>query len=309
MTKIDKDTYKWFEKLFNNIGIGILIIDKNRNIIDINDYACHMFGYNHNELINRNVSLFHISIEKYRDFGRNVFQKVMNGSPIKKEWLFRKKNGQQFWAIITGNPIENRKEIIWTFTDITRNKIIEKKLKEKIEIIRILSITDDLTKLYNRRYFTKRFQEEIYRAKRDEKKFFLAILDIDNFKQYNDTYGHLEGDNIIKKVAKVLSAYTKRASDFAFRTGGDEFAIIATMKDDKNFIRYYFENIRKGVENLRIPHSKNEPYNIVTISTGVVRVSNYKNLDEKYIYQLADNELYLAKKNGRNRVEIKFKTL
>ncbi|MGJ0358903.1 sensor domain-containing diguanylate cyclase [Aliarcobacter cryaerophilus] len=166
-----------------------------------------------------------------------------------------------------------------------------------------LSITDELTQLYNRRFFNSKIEEEINRAKRENKHLCLMVLDIDFFKQYNDTYGHQKGDFVLQEISKVLKNRTNRASDFAFRIGGEEFAILVNL--EKNKISEFAEAIKNDIENLKIEHSGNKVSKYVTTSIGVnfKQADELKNIDE--LFKVADDNLYEAKRSGRNCVVIK----
>ena len=166
-----------------------------------------------------------------------------------------------------------------------------------------LSITDELTQLYNRRFFNSKIEEEMNRAKRENKHLCLMVLDIDFFKQYNDTYGHQKGDFVLQEISKVLKNRTNRASDFAFRIGGEEFAILVNL--EKNKISEFAEAIKNDIENLKIEHSGNKVSKYVTTSIGVnfKQADELKNIDE--LFKVADDNLYEAKRSGRNCVVIK----
>jgi diguanylate cyclase (GGDEF)-like protein len=131
----------------------------------------------------------------------------------------------------------------------------------------------------------------------------LIILDIDFFKQYNDTYGHQEGDFVIKSVANVLKNRTNRAGDFAFRVGGEEFAVISHIEKSK--VMDYALLIKDDIENLKIEHSGNKVSQYVTISLGVVCKSGLEINSSEELYKNADENLYEAKRSGRNRVVLK----
>ncbi|QKF73611.1 multi-sensor domain-containing diguanylate cyclase [Aliarcobacter faecis] len=173
---------------------------------------------------------------------------------------------------------------------------LEKELKK-------LSITDELTQLFNRRFFNLKIEEEINRAKRENKYLCLIILDIDYFKQYNDTYGHQKGDIVLQEVTKVLKSRTNRASDFAFRIGGEEFAIITNLEKEK--IEQFIYSIKNDIENLKIEHKSSKVSSYITSSFGALCKlgENIKNSDE--FYKEADDNLYEAKKLGRNTICIK----
>lgn len=165
------------------------------------------------------------------------------------------------------------------------------------------SYTDSLTNLYNRRYFNNIYSIELKRAKRDNSFITFMMLDIDYFKQYNDTYGHLQGDEALKIVANTLKETLHRPSDFVFRLGGEEFGIILTKTDEFNSAKIAL-NICNAIKSKKIEHKNSKVNNFLTISIGVV-CCNAKNLyDDKILLTLADDMLYEAKDNGRDKYVI-----
>jgi diguanylate cyclase (GGDEF)-like protein len=160
-----------------------------------------------------------------------------------------------------------------------------------------LSITDGLTGIYNYRYFRQRLEEEVARAKRYGSTHGLLILDIDHFKIFNDKYGHLQGDEMLKSVAKILRANT-RDVDAVARYGGEEFAVLLSEVDLEEAI-VYAERIRVAVEETRLK-LPNGTMAGVTVSLGVSVCE--KALDEQEFIRRADKALYRAKELGRNRV-------
>jgi len=178
---------------------------------------------------------------------------------------------------------------------------LNKILKNSVCEIRELAITDSLTSLYNKRHFDTIFNDEFNRAKRAGEPFVLAIIDVDNFKNYNDTYGHNAGDIALVKVSRILKEQTSRSGDFAFRIGGEEFAIIlqSSFLDDPHL---YFDKLREKIEKEKIDHINNKPYNMLTISIGVVIVTNYDSSTITDTYKIADENLYRVKNSGRNAV-------
>jgi len=182
-------------------------------------------------------------------------------------------------------------------------KKLNKELKEKIDELEILSVTDGMTGLYNRRHFDKIFTQEINRAKRNKHNLIVSMFDVDHFKQYNDTYGHDKGDTVLIEIAKVMKAYTKRANDFAFRVGGEEFYIISSDMDEQKAYNY-IESLRRGIENIKIIHEHNSASKYVTASFGLIIISyeELESLDADAIYKIADDALYQAKESGRNKI-------
>lgn len=177
-------------------------------------------------------------------------------------------------------------------------------LKKENNSLEVLSSTDGLTGLYNRRYFNDVAPREINKAKEGKKIVAFTILDVDNFKSYNDTYGHQEGDNVLIEIAKSLQKTFQRSGDFIFRIGGEEFGVICSAKSVDD-IKTLFENARKNIEALQIEHSLNLPYKVITASFGL-SISDLESsiaiLDIDKIYKEADDLLYLAKESGKNTI-------
>ncbi|MEA3314375.1 MAG: diguanylate cyclase, partial [Campylobacterota bacterium] len=173
------------------------------------------------------------------------------------------------------------------------------KMQELQEELRVLASTDHMTKLYNRRYFTKISEHTLDLAKRDKNDISIIILDIDKFKNINDTYGHQIGDEVIIELANRLTQL-QRKSDIICRYGGEEFVILLPNTS----IEAAFEvaqKIRKDIELLSIKVDNNKELK-VTISLGVSQVSFDDEINIEPSLKRADNALYNAKDNGRNMV-------
>jgi diguanylate cyclase (GGDEF)-like protein/PAS domain S-box-containing protein len=163
------------------------------------------------------------------------------------------------------------------------------------------SVTDELTGLKNRRYFNIRFNEEQKRAHRDHRVMTLLLADVDRFKEYNDTYGHPQGDLVLKAVADCLHAALHRPGDLSFRIGGDEFACLFASSGPEESLALA-EQIRAGMAARRIPHQNNPPTGHVTLSLGLAFIAHDSELGQCEIYEQADQALYRAKRSGRNMV-------
>lgn len=163
------------------------------------------------------------------------------------------------------------------------------------------SVTDELTGLKNRRYFNIRFTEEQKRAHRDGRMLTLLLADVDRFKEYNDSYGHPQGDLVLRAVAEAMHATLHRPGDLCFRIGGDEFAcLFASSGPDES--EALAEVIRADIARRRIAHQHNQPNGHVTLSLGLAFIAPDTTLDQDGIYELADQALYRAKHLGRNTV-------
>jgi len=174
------------------------------------------------------------------------------------------------------------------------------KLKKSNRKLQESSYTDSLTNLYNRRYFNIVYEREFKRAIRLKHQIAFMMLDIDFFKQYNDTYGHLDGDETLKSVAKALKTTLKRPTDFVFRLGGEEFGVLLTETNSEE-VKKVASNINKNIEALHIEHEKNQASDFVTISIGIVLKQPSPDDKEDTILSDADDKLYQAKEGGRNR--------
>jgi diguanylate cyclase (GGDEF)-like protein len=163
-----------------------------------------------------------------------------------------------------------------------------------------LSTTDGLTGIANRRLFDELLKREWRRCVRMKKPMSLVMVDVDHFKQYNDTYGHQAGDVCLKAVAAQVARAAPRASDLAARYGGEEFVLVLgeTTVDGA---RWVANNIRQHVADLRMPHSASK-FQHVTVSCGVASVMPRDNLPLESLLQSADHALYLAKAQGRDTV-------
>ena len=120
---------EWFEQLFNNSGVGIFIVDRNRKILEVNNAFCKMFGYSYDELMNQSAEYIHISKERYANFAKIAFDKVLNNESLNLEYEFKRKDGSHFWLRIAGDSIESNHEVLWTVTDITQRVEVEKEIK------------------------------------------------------------------------------------------------------------------------------------------------------------------------------------
>ncbi|PUU89154.1 MAG: response regulator receiver modulated diguanylate cyclase [Halanaerobium sp.] len=200
---------------------------------------------------------------------------------------------------------------------IKLRKEMKKRIKREEELLKIsaklkavnkklekIALQDGLTGLANRRLFDKTLKDELNRAKRNKNSLALIMADIDNFKVYNDTYGHQQGDECLKKVASVLAKNAKRASDFAARYSGEEFAVILADTDKDGAVKVA-ENIREDIRELEIEHRNSNTDKYVTLSLGVSCIKVKREITEELVnsfIEKADQALYQAKEKGKNRV-------
>lgn len=174
-------------------------------------------------------------------------------------------------------------------------------LEEANQELEKLSLTDRLTDIANRRHLEMVLEKEWRRSIREKSNISLIMVDIDFFKAYNDSYGHPQGDECLKKVAGILRGSIYRAGDLAARYGGEEFMVILSNTDSEGG-SLVAERIRSGLEKLQIPHDSSEISDYVTISAGVATVIPERNSSSDTLISTTDQALYEAKKKGRNCV-------
>ncbi len=200
----------------------------------------------------------------------------------------------------------NKLELLARVKSLLRIKYLHDELELKIKELEIaqskliqLAITDGLTELYNYRYFKEQLNQEITRAKRHNSHVSIAMIDIDYFKNYNDTHGHPAGDQVLKTIADLLRNNIRKI-DIAARYGGEEFALILA-ETDKQAAGIVANKIKNLVEHQKFNYEETQPNGKLTISMGVATFpDDAMNPDE--LVKMADQRLYLAKKAGRNRV-------
>jgi diguanylate cyclase (GGDEF)-like protein len=177
-----------------------------------------------------------------------------------------------------------------------------KQLQEANNKLQLLSTTDPLTGIYNRRYFDTILNKEWKRCLRYSRQLSIIMIDIDYFKKYNDFYGHLSGDECLKKVATGLAACIERESDCLARFGGEEFIILLPETGKKGALKVA-EKLQKNINGLRIPHEPSHISDHVTISIGIASAVCLADINPEDIILAADNALYSAKEEGRNRIK------
>jgi len=303
----------------------ILVMDKEGHILFFNKAAESMTGFNFNDIQNKHPwDLFILPDEIERV--KNVFSRLTAGHYPNKHtnyWVTKNKAIRLIdWA---NTAITNKNGdiefIIATGIDITEQNIAENEIKNHISNLentiskRTAELTkanselahltriDGLTNIFNRRYFDETLEKEIGRSKRSKKTLSLLICDIDYFKNYNDTYGHVEGDNCLIQIATTLNNFFNRASDFVARYGGEEFIVIlpeTATQDALNRANKLIQKITKD----KAPHASSSVSEFVTLSIGLASIRPDELTTSKSLIENADKALYQAKHNGRNRVQL-----
>ncbi len=265
--------------------VAIITTNQDGRIKTFNTGAERLMGTTADQVLGRPVDLW---------LGESSMARVLHefltgrrADAWREELPFRNQRGEQLWLHVVMRWMDSSsssiKGVMLVATDITERRLLQEKLK-------ILSITDDLTGLYNQRYFYEALQREIERSNRKGCVFSLVMFDLDHFKRYNDDFGHLRGDEILRKIGGVI-LQTIRKIDFGFRYGGDEFTVLLPETELENGVSIA-ERLRTNVET----HFEGK----VTLSIGVVQGGPHS--DSRLLIELVDKAMYESKRTGGNYV-------
>ncbi len=293
-----------FKRIIETSIEGILVFDKEYKITFSNNKMATMLGYSLDEMLGRTYLSFfpNDQLDIYDE--QNALRK--RGESSVYEVKLKSKDNKNHWFLVSASAILNDDgEFEGSFamlTDITKRKEVELLLEESNRKLTELSNTDSITGIANRRCFDTTLEHEYNRLSRSKLQLSVIMFDIDHFKEYNDYYGHVMGDECLRQIGAVLSSCISRSVDLAARYGGDEFACILPDTDLKDALKIA-EKIRKSINSLKIEHKKSIVANYLTISMGVLTVnySSVKSITE--IIDSVDKLLYKAKDAGRNRIE------
>ena len=187
--------------------------------------------------------------------------------------------------------------------EIEKREVVQQELKKLNKELSDLSEIDGLTGIANRRHFDEFFEHEFRHAVRYKTPISLMMLDIDFFKEYNDHYGHLNGDKIIIKIAEIIKKYAKRSNDLAVRFGGDEYIVLLSDATEE-FCQAVAFNIQEELKQLNLAHDFSSIVPRITLSIGIASINPERDTDPMRLLEYADHALYQSKENGRNRISI-----
>jgi diguanylate cyclase (GGDEF)-like protein/PAS domain S-box-containing protein len=295
---------------------AIVITDREGICIWVNPAFTLISGYTAEEMIGQKLSKLKSGVQE-DSFYRGLWQTILGGEVWKGEIINRNKSGQLYYEDMTIAPVRNDRGEITHFVaikqDITERKREQvdledanrrlnfqmeenKKLQEKLQE---QAIRDSLTGLYNRRFLEENLGRELAQARRDEKTLCIAMIDVDNFKSFNDRYGHKAGDMILKSLGEILLTNTRK-SDVSCRYGGEEFVVVmpnATTEGARKRAHHW----RKAFQLLQ--NSFNGQELQATISVGLASFPQDGESWES-VLNAADRALYEAKRHGKNRVAL-----
>ncbi|MGR9013508.1 MAG: diguanylate cyclase [Gammaproteobacteria bacterium] len=310
MSKIDTKHFD-MDDIFNTINLGLIAVDAEGKVLLWNDWIANHSNILEADALNQSLeNVFSETVSPAFLTALNntlthrlpvVLSTALHRSPLP---LYNppKINQPQtrMYQSIAITPIRSQQNEscgLIQITDSSSSIKREKILRSHSEILKKEATTDGLTDICNRRFFDAHYEMAVADAKRQKHYLSIFMIDIDFFKLYNDQYGHLAGDEVIKQVANTLKAQLSRATDIVARYGGEEFVLVMPYLPKKT-AEQFAEKLRSAVFNLAIPHIKSPLFKQVTISIGVCTgiPENNDNL-----LNTADTALYQAKQKGRNQ--------
>ncbi len=262
--------------------------DADGNITEVSNALCKLTGYKKDELIGQNHNIFRHPKTKTSLY-KSMWTTIIRGEVWQGEILNLNKNGSSYWANTKITPTYYKNGSLRNYTAILED-ISDKKRLEK------LTITDTLTQIPNRLFINNSFNSEFERSQRYDSHFSLILIDIDNFKQVNDNYGHQAGDDILINISIILKQNIRQI-DLLARWGGEEFLIICP---ETNLLQaeVVADKFRELIEQFEFSNNLK-----LTCSFGVTQ--SLPDDNKETIFQRADSALYIAKNSGRNRVILK----
>ncbi len=280
--------------VFNTVDEAVVVTGADRKIVTINPAFTAITGYSDEEAVGRDPK-FLSSGEQPPEFFRALWETLATTDAWQGEIWNRRKDGTVFLEGLSIRCIRNStgepKHYVGVFSDITRKKQSE-------ELIWRQANFDSLTQLPNRRMFRDRLNQEIRKAKRTNQKMALLFIDLDHFKEVNDTLGHEKGDRLLIEAAARISDCV-RETDTVGRLGGDEFTILVTNLDDTSSVERVAQDV---VGCLAAPFALGDEPSYVSASVGIaIYPSDADNIED--LFKGADQAMYVAKENGRNRHE------
>jgi diguanylate cyclase (GGDEF)-like protein/PAS domain S-box-containing protein len=298
LEKSNQELSKTLKKLQSNMelidqNVITSSTDLDGTITEVSEAFCKISGYSKAELLGSTHKVVRHE-DMPDDFFMQMWEALTKNEIYKCELKNARKDESFYWLSATIYPRYDAKhnKVGYTaiYEDITDKKYIEK-----------LSITDGLTGIFNRRHFNEMFPKILASAKRHNELVSLMIMDIDFFKQFNDTYGHQMGDKALTLVAQTVYKTLQRGDDYCFRLGGEEFGVLFRPKTAADAV-VLAEKIKKEISALMIEHETSSVMPFLSVSIGLATKKASEIESEDKFYKEADDLLYKAKANGRNCV-------
>ncbi|MGZ8157827.1 MAG: diguanylate cyclase [Methylobacter sp.] len=305
------EKYFDMEDISNALNLGLIVVDADGKVLLWNNWIAKHSSINEADVLNQQLEhafsepvspAFLTALKNTLAYRLPVvLSTALHRTPLPL-YNASEANPQQtrMYQSITITPIQsqlNEACCLIQVTDSSTSIKREKILRSHSEILKKEATTDGLTDICNRRFFDAHYEIAVADAKRQKHPLSIFMVDIDFFKAYNDYYGHIAGDHVIKLVAETLKSQLSRATDIVARYGGEEFVLVMPHLP-REIAKQFAEKLRSAVFNLALPHINSSPFHRITISIGLC-TGIPKNDDNLLIK--ADAALYQAKQKGRNQ--------
>jgi diguanylate cyclase (GGDEF)-like protein/PAS domain S-box-containing protein len=293
---------------------GLVIADvrlADMPLIYVNPAFERLTGYHATEALGKNCRF--LQRNDTRQPGLEVVRaSIRDGTSCVVTLRNYRKDGSMFWNELRLTPMADRTgrtaHVLGMLSDVTARMEAEQELLEKHRqlektkrMLEGLALKDGLTSLYNRRHFSEQLDREWNRARREQSPLSLMMIDIDHFKRFNDTYGHIAGDHCIRAVADAIRGCFARGSDLVARYGGEEFVVLIAGVDRRQ-ARERAELLRQAIKQIPLEHAGRAAAPVVTVSVGVATAVPGDRIVPDDLLVAADRALYQAKRQGRDRV-------
>ena len=293
---------------------GLVIADvrlQDMPLIYVNPAFERLTGYHADEALGKNCRF--LQRNDARQPGLDLVRAaIRDGTSCVATLRNYRKDGSMFWNELRLAPMADRSgriaHVLGMLCDVTTRmeaaqELLEKhrQLEKTKRMLEGLALKDGLTSLYNRRHFSEQLDREWNRARREQSPLSMLMIDIDHFKQFNDTYGHLAGDRCIRGVADAIRGCFARGSDLVARYGGEEFVVLIAGVDRRQ-ARERAELVRQAIKQIPLERAGRGPAPVVTASVGVATAIPGDRIVPDDLLVAADRALYQAKRQGRDRV-------
>jgi diguanylate cyclase (GGDEF)-like protein/PAS domain S-box-containing protein len=291
-----------YRRLFEAAQDGILLLDAETGMItDVNPFLVKMLGYTREEFVEK--KLWEVGAFQDVEASQEAFEALQKNEYIRYEDLpLRAKDGHLIQVEFVSNVylVGGEKVIQCNIRDITERKQAQEALLKSEALLRELSVRDYLTGLFNRRYMEETLERELLRATRKGFSLGIMMLDVDDFKHFNDNFGHAAGDAVLRELGDLFRGHF-RGEDIACRYGGDEF-IIVLLDASLEMTHNRAERLCEHTLHLN-PQFEGQTLEAVTLSVGVAIFPEHGSTSAE-ILKAADTALYRAKREGRGRVVV-----
>ncbi len=286
---------KYFEASLQNSTDIIFTLDNDGLILKFNKGSQIHFGYTQTEVVGKSFRSLFVNDSDYR--------KIMNallkdGKTSDEEIPMKRKEGEIIHLNLSISEMRNPDNtiigMVGTAKDITEKKKLEMEIWQKNKMLEKLAITDNLTNLYNSRHFFNQIGKELKRFERHpDTPFSLILIDVDHFKEFNDSYGHQQGDKALRTIGKVINTCIRNDVDSGYRYGGDEFVVILPETDSEQ-ARLVAQRIQEQYGSYKFGETG--------LSIGIAQVMTGD--EEKSLIKRADEAMYSSKRSGRSRITV-----